>query len=53
METPIESRLQKDNIVNEFIAYANAAFDIKLTIKPSEVSSDSFDSLFGKLSDDM
>ena len=53
VETPIESRLQKDNIVNEFIAYANSAFDAKLTITPSEVSSDSFESLFGKISGDM
>ena len=30
-------------------AYANAAFDSKLTITPSEESSDSFESLFGKL----
>jgi hypothetical protein len=53
VETPIESRLQKDNIVNDFIAYANSAFDIKLIIAPSEVSSDSFESLFGKIFDDM
>ena len=53
VETPIESRLHKDDIVNEFVAYANAAFDTKLVIKPSKVSSDSFESLFGKLSDDM
>lgn len=49
VETPIESRLPKDNIVNDFIAYANSAFDIKLVITPSEVSSDSFDSLFGPI----